>query len=69
MEVTEKEYQRWRTDPVTKEVFKILEERRHKIAHSLADGGAVMTGAAEMVGRYKEIKDLLNMEFEDMREV
>jgi hypothetical protein len=57
-------------DAVTREVFKVLRERRDKLAHMLGEGGALgdqeQTGVA--VGRYSEIGDLLSMEFDDMKE-
>lgn len=69
MEITRDEYGRWRNDPVTKEIYQILRERMAKIAHALAAGGALIDkDNAVAVGRYKEIDDLLTMEYDDMKE-
>lgn len=66
MEVTRDDWERWRSDHVTVEVFKILEERKNKIAHGLAQGGALGSpDNAVLVGRYKEIDDLVTMTYED----
>jgi hypothetical protein len=68
VEIERNDWDRWKTDPVTKEVFKVLQERQHKIAHGLAMGGAMIApDNAEAVGRYREIEDLLTMDYEDMR--
>jgi hypothetical protein len=56
-------------------VFRILRERQNKIAHQLA-GGAIcgcpeaefFQAHGEAVGRYREIDDLINMEFENVKE-
>jgi len=66
VEVTNDDWDRWRSDHVTREVFKILEERKNKIAHGLAQGGALGSpDNAVLVGRYKEIDDLVMMTYED----
>ena len=68
MEIQRNDWERWRSDDVTRELFKILEERKLKIALLLAEGGALMPIEREVaVGRYKEIEDLLNMTFEDTK--
>ena len=66
MEVTRNDWDEWRNSHVTREVFKILEERKNKIAHGLAQGGALGSpDNAVLVGRYKEIDDLVTMTYED----
>ena len=52
-------------------MFKILLERQDKLAHKMAGGGVMGSTPeyyGECVGRYREIDDLLRMEFEDMKE-
>jgi len=67
VEVTRDDFDGWRNHHVTREVFKILEERLVKIAEGLARGGALLSPEnAVAVGRYAEIEDLLTMNFEDM---
>lgn len=67
MLITRDEYDRWKTDSVTIEVFQnVLRWRMEKIAYDLASGGALLDDAPVMVGRYKEIEDLMEMKFEDM---
>jgi hypothetical protein len=70
VEIERNDWDRWKTDPVTKEVFKVLQERQHKIANGLGMGGAVVTpDNAIASGRYQEIEDLLTMTYEDMKPV
>lgn len=70
MQITSNDFDEWRISPVTKEVFQILQERRDKIAHLLGDGSCFGLSSeyyGESVGRYREINDLLNMTYEDMK--
>ena len=68
MEVTQDDFDGWKNHHVTREVFKILQERAEKIAHGLAAGGALgVPDNAVAVGRYQEIQDLLTMSYEDMQ--
>jgi hypothetical protein len=64
------EWDRWQADPVTQEVFQVLRERQLKVAHLLGSGACLGNepGHGEAVGRYKEIDDLLKMEFKDLKE-
>jgi len=67
VEVTQDDFDGWKNHSVTREVFKILEERKAKIAHLLAQGGALIApDNAVAVGQYKEIDDLITMGYEDM---
>ena len=70
MEINREAWDLWQVDAVTREVFKVLRERRDRIAHMLAGGNALgdheQTGVA--CGRYGEINDLLSMTFDDMKE-
>ena len=69
MEINKNDFDTWKVDPVTKEIFKMLGERMSKIAFNLADGGALIELEAKiMVGRYREIKDLITLEYEDLKE-
>jgi len=69
MEITKDDFDQWKADLVTKEVFKVLEERKSKIAFTLSGGGALVApDNAVLVGRYKEIEDLLTLEFDDLKE-
>ena len=69
MKITKDDFDQWINSEVTREVFKILEERKLKIAHALAQGAMAGTdyGYGLSCGRYAEINDLLEMEFEDMK--
>jgi hypothetical protein len=69
MEITQDDFDRWKQDPVTIEIFRdVLQERKNTIAHMLADGGALIQTEREvMVGRYKEIDDLMQIQFKDIR--
>lgn len=51
-------------------MFKVLRERKDKIAHGLGDGAALDSSEqyGVAVGRYREINDLLGMTFDDMKE-
>ena len=56
-------------NPVTEEVHKVLRERREKVAFQLVEGACLenMTEYAKAVGRCEEIRDLLEMTWEDMQ--
>jgi uncharacterized phage-associated protein len=70
VEITRDDFDTWKHDPVTREVFNILRERQEKIAHGLAMGGAVISpDNAVASGRYQEIEDLLTMSYDDMKPV
>lgn len=66
--ITEEDFKNWWASPVGMEVAAMLKERMNKIAHSLADGGATdsQTIYNQMVGRYKEIKDLTEMTYQEL---
>ena len=69
MQIKQADWNSWRTNSVTLEVFKVLRERKDIIAHTLAQGGACsFEEYAVAVGRYQEIDDLLGMTFYDMKE-
>ncbi len=68
MQITRNEFDGWKQGTVTREVFKMLEERKNIIAHELASGGALLSGQREVsVGRYLEINDLLKTSYDDMK--
>ena len=53
---------------MTKEVFKILDERKREFMALLANGMAlVQPDNAVIVGRYREILDLEQMTYEEMQ--
>jgi len=67
--ITEAEFKEWRTHPVTVEVFGVLRWRMDEIGRTLAEGGALIEKeAAIWVGRYMEMKDLIDMTYEEMEE-
>ena len=69
MQIKQADFDSWRANSVTLEVFKVLRERKDIIAHTLGNGGATsFEEYAVAVGRYQEIDDLLGMNFEDMKE-
>jgi len=68
MEIIKEDWDRWKADRVTLEVLKVLRERKDKISTQLG-GGACLGNDCEhgkAVGRYLEIKDLLEMEYKDL---
>jgi hypothetical protein len=71
VEVSKDDFLRWLQNPVTEEVYQVLRERREKIAEQLAAG--LCLGAeiehAKAVGRCEEIKDMLELTYEDMLHV
>ena len=71
MLIEQEQYQEWLHNPVTKEVRKVMQERRDKIAHLLADGFALGSVEiyAESVGRCREIDDYLKMQYDDLKGV
>ena len=66
--ITDNDFSNWLAHPVTLEVYGMLKERMDKIAHGLADGAATdsQTIYNQSVGRYKEIKDLLDMNYKEL---
>jgi len=72
MQITENDFQNWWNNPVGAEVKAMLKERMEMIAHKMADGACMGTiGTSpeyygELVGRYKEIKDLIDMNFKEL---
>lgn len=68
MEITRDDFDSWKQDAVTREVFKVLEERKGWIAHQLGMGVALTSSAGEFVGRYKEISELLEWTYDDLKE-
>ena len=72
MLIDKEQYQAWLHNPVTREVGQVMRERRDRIAHLLASGSCLGAGFdgelyGESVGRYREIDDYLNMQFEDLK--
>jgi len=70
MQIDRKQWAQWLQQEVTREVFQVLRERRSKLAHALGNGAALGDSDvyAEAVGRYREIDDLLKMDFNDLKE-
>ena len=69
MEIERNDWDRWKTDPVTRGVFKVLKERQEKLGRALGMGAALMPpDNAIASGRYQEIEDLLTMDYDDIRE-
>lgn len=68
MRITQSDYENWWNLPVGLEVKAMLNERREKIAHGLGTGEGlfVVQTHGELVGRYREITDLLNMTFQEL---
>ena len=67
MQIVKEEFLAWLDNPVTKEVFSVLKERKEEIANQLANGVCHdMTEYAFAVGKCREIKDLLEMTYEEM---
>ncbi len=69
MQITKDDFDQWKANEVTREVFNVLDERKLKIANGLANGGALIApDNAVLVGRYKEIDDLITLTYEDIRQ-
>lgn len=68
MQITQNDFDNWWKSPVGVEVKVMLNERKDKIAHSLASGSASGSSIIydENVGRYKEVEDLLAMTFQEL---
>jgi hypothetical protein len=70
MEINKEEWDHWKqANPVTLEVLKVLRERKDKISAQLGEGACLGNDCehGKAVGRCLEIKDLLEMEFEDLK--
>ena len=69
--MTKREYEEWRLDPTTQEVFKHFKEMREGLVNSLVNGGTLKEGSdtgeatAKVVGILYGIDLLLKMEFEE----
>ena len=73
MEITQDQWTRWKADPVTNEWFKLFKERQK--AYEILIPALISTGTDESIqqarvasGRHQELEDLLNTEYEDMRQ-
>jgi len=64
VEITKDEWQRWRTDKVTKAVYQRVREYMNEIAHELAQG-VDREYYLKSVGEYTSYKEFLEMEFYD----
>ena len=72
MEINQSDWDRWKVDPVTKEWFTLFKERQLQYEHLIP--ALIATGTDEAIqqarvasGRHQELEDLLQTEFEDMR--
>jgi len=72
MEITQEQWTRWMTDPVTIEWFKLFKERQR--AYELLIPALISTGTEESIqqarvasGRHQELEDLLRTEYGDMK--
>ena len=68
MQVTKEEFLGWRSNPVTEEIWQVLRERREKVGEQLCRGACLDNSCeyAKAVGHCEEIKDLLDLTYEDM---
>ncbi len=67
MRITEDDFKNWWSSPVGVEVKSMLTERQNTIAHKTGSGGVLgLEDYHVHVGRYKEIKDLLDMNFKEL---
>ena len=72
--MTKREYEEWRRDPTTQEVFKHFKEMREGLVNSLVNGNTLKEGSdtgeatAKVVGILYGIDLLLEMEFEEEEE-
>ena len=69
MRITQSDFNNWWQGPVGIEVRKMLVERQNKLAHITA-GGALLTMTPAhygvVCGRYEEMNNLLEMNFEEL---
>lgn len=73
MEITQDDWDRWKVDAVTKEWFKLFNERQRQYEHLIP--ALIATGTEESIaqarvasGRHQELEDLIKTEFKDMKE-
>lgn len=76
MEITKEQYEIWRTQRITQEIFKVLSKMRDEFKEQLA-GGAVLNSASgeqtlaaysRVLGIIEGIDQVLNMDFEEGEE-
>lgn len=67
MDVTKEMFQEWKDSKVSKEVFKVVEQRIEALLEALGDGIALNdpTRYADHVGRIQAYRDVLYTEYED----
>jgi len=68
MRITESDYKQWWSSPVGLEVKEMLLDRLNIISAMVMDESVIndQVKSAICVGRYQEIKDLLNMNFNEL---
>jgi len=68
MRITESDYKQWWSSPVGLEVKEMLLDRLNIISAMVMDESVIndQVKSAICVGRYQEIKDLLNMTFNEL---
>jgi hypothetical protein len=62
--VTKELFEEWKFHPVTKKLFKLMEEDRENMKEMLVHG---VENEAEVRGRCKILGSLLNLQYEDMQ--
>lgn len=70
--MTKEQFQEWKTNPTTVEIYKKLEETKQALVDGLAAGQTLSTSAdethgstARMVGNIEGLNQLLNISYED----
>ena len=72
MNITQEDWDQWKSSEVTKEWFLLFKERQETYEHQIP--ALIATGMAEAVeqakvasGRHQELEDLINTDYEDMK--
>ncbi len=72
MNITQEDWDQWKSSEVTKEWFSLFTERQQKYEHLIP--ALIATGTDESFeqakvasGRHQELEDLINTDYEDMK--
>jgi len=72
MQISQNEWDEWKSNKVTKEWFLLFRERQQKYEHLIP--ALIATGTDDAIeqakiasGRHQELEDLLQTEYEDMK--
>lgn len=69
MKIDRNDFERWKlSDPVTREVLKMMAERKLQIGEQMCDGACLGSESEHgiAVGRSREIDDFINLKYDDL---